>query len=139
MKNKVLVILRITFGWLFLWAFLDKTFGLGFATVAEKAWISGGSPTFGFLTYATKGPFAEFYQMLAGNPVIDLVFMMGLLCIGLSFIFNKYITYAGWLAAILMILMFTAGFLPPENNPIIDEHIMYALLAIFFAVHSKKE
>ncbi|MEV0316802.1 hypothetical protein AB0H91_55075, partial [Nonomuraea fuscirosea] len=35
---------RISFGWIFLWAFLDKTFGWGFATPAAKAWINGGSP-----------------------------------------------------------------------------------------------
>ena len=40
----LLGLLRILMGWLFLWTFLDKTFGLGFATTAEKAWIAGGSP-----------------------------------------------------------------------------------------------
>ena len=45
----VWAITRISIGWIFLWAFLDKTFGWGFATPAGKAWISGGSPTTGFL------------------------------------------------------------------------------------------
>ncbi|RGA01239.1 hypothetical protein DI270_030565 [Microbispora triticiradicis] len=40
---------RIAIGWVFLWAFLDKLFGWGFATPAAKAWINGGSPTTGFL------------------------------------------------------------------------------------------
>lgn len=35
----VLGVLRITIGFYFLWAFLDKTFGLGFATPAERSWI----------------------------------------------------------------------------------------------------
>ena len=42
--RRVLAVLRIMFGFYFLWAFLDKTFGLGFATPAAKAWINGGSP-----------------------------------------------------------------------------------------------
>ena len=29
--------LRIVMGWIFLWPFLDKTFGLGFATPADRA------------------------------------------------------------------------------------------------------
>ncbi|MEV4569763.1 hypothetical protein AB0K12_38895 [Nonomuraea sp. NPDC049419] len=40
---------RIAIGWIFLWAFLDKTFGWGFATPSDRAWIAGGSPTTGFL------------------------------------------------------------------------------------------
>src|SRR5688572_9064984 len=36
---------RLALGWVFLWAFLDKAFGLGFATSAARAWIDGGSPT----------------------------------------------------------------------------------------------
>ena len=46
---KALAVLRIAMGFLFLWAFLDKTFGLHYATPSAKAWIHGGSPTKGFL------------------------------------------------------------------------------------------
>ncbi|MEU1639921.1 hypothetical protein ABZ440_44135, partial [Nonomuraea sp. NPDC005701] len=45
----VWAVARIAIGWIFLWAFLDKTFGWGFATPAGKAWVAGGSPTTGFL------------------------------------------------------------------------------------------
>ena len=57
-------------GFIFLWAFLDKTFGLGVATPADKAWIAGGSPTTGFLSNAVQGPFATFFNSLAGVPVV---------------------------------------------------------------------
>jgi hypothetical protein len=43
--TKFLAILRVLLGVEFLWAFLDKTFGLGYATPAARAWIHGGSPT----------------------------------------------------------------------------------------------
>ncbi|HEX5596734.1 MAG TPA: hypothetical protein VFX61_12075, partial [Micromonosporaceae bacterium] len=36
---------RLALGWTFLWAFLDKTFGLGHTTEAKDAWINGGNPT----------------------------------------------------------------------------------------------
>ena len=63
--------LRLLMGFIFLWAFLDKTFGLGFATTADKAWILGGSPTSGFLTHAVVGPFATFFNSLAGVVLVD--------------------------------------------------------------------
>jgi thiosulfate dehydrogenase [quinone] large subunit len=40
--------IRLALGWIFLWAFLDKTFGLGHETIAAKSWLNGGSPTKGF-------------------------------------------------------------------------------------------
>jgi hypothetical protein len=49
---KFLAVFRVVLGFEFLWAFLDKTFGLGYATPAERAWINGGSPTKGFLRSA---------------------------------------------------------------------------------------
>ena len=67
----VWVALRLSMGWTFFWAFVDKLFGLDFATEAGKRWIDGGSPTFGFLNFATKGPFAELYSEMATSPVVE--------------------------------------------------------------------
>jgi thiosulfate dehydrogenase [quinone] large subunit len=39
--------------------------------------------------------------------------------------------------AIMMILMWLAV-LPPENNPIVDEHIVYALILVALAMRSKE-
>ncbi len=123
---------RITLGFVFLWAFLDKTFGLGFATAPEKSWLFGGSPTSGFLMGATHGPFAGFYQLLANTPVVDWIFMIGLLFIGLSLILGIGVRIAGYSGALLMLLMYTAA-MPPTNNPLIDDHIIYALILLLFA------
>src|SRR6059058_2844518 len=57
---------RISLGWIFLWAFVDKLFGLGHETTSAQAWIHGGSPTFGFLKKGAAGPFADFYHSIAG-------------------------------------------------------------------------
>ena len=54
-ENLIWGILRLALGWIFLWAFLDKVFGLGFATTPEKSWINGVSPTYGFLKFGTTG------------------------------------------------------------------------------------
>lgn len=131
-KQNILKFLRVSLGFVFLWAFLDKMFGLGFATAPAKAWINGGSPTYGFLTNAVKGPFADFFQSLAGIPATDWLFMGGLLFIGLTLIFNKYVKWGSYAGAIMVFLMWLAV-LPPENNPIIDDHIIYMFVFLYFA------
>lgn len=132
------VALRLSMGFIFFWAFIDKTFGLGFATVSEKAWINGGSPTFGFLTMATKGPFVEFFRSLAGVAVVDWLFMLGLLFVGVSLIVNRYVSLAGIAGATMLLLMYFS-LLWPENNPIIDDHIIYALVLGILALKSRSE
>lgn len=119
-------LLRLSFGWVFLWAFFDKLFGLGYATAAEDAWLEGGSPTFGFLNFATKGPFAEFYQGIAGNAVVDWMFMLGLLGIGAALILGIGARIAGYSSIVILLAMFSAVILP-EHNPVLDEHVIYAI------------
>src|SRR5688572_220372 len=77
----VLAGLRISLGWVFLWAFLDKLFGLGRGTASEAAWINGGSPTAGFLGKGVSGPFEGMYHSIAGAAWADSLFMLGLLAI----------------------------------------------------------
>ncbi len=119
--------MRFSLAWVMLWAFLDKTFGLGFATESDKSWLNGMSPTEGFLTHATQGPFQEIFQSLAGLAVVDWLFMLGLLLIGLSFFVGVGMRVAGISGATMMLLMWLAV-LPPEHNPFMDEHIIYAFL-----------
>jgi thiosulfate dehydrogenase [quinone] large subunit len=126
--------LRIGLGWIFFWSFIDKLFGLGFSTAPEKAWVAGGSPTSGFLKFGTKGPFSEFYQSLAGNPVVDYIFMAGCLFAGLALMLGIGVRIAGSVGLLMMILIYTASFLPPQNNPLIDNHIIYAILCLGFAL-----
>lgn len=128
--------LRIVMALIFLWAFVDKTFGLGFATTPDKAWINGGSPTYGFLTFGTDGPFAEIFQSLAGIGLVDWLFMLGLLGVGLTLLFNRFVVWGAVAGSVMMLLMWLATF-PPENNPLIDEHIVYVLVLGILALRSK--
>jgi thiosulfate dehydrogenase [quinone] large subunit len=116
---------RLALGWTFLWAFLDKTFGLGHATAAEAAWIKGGSPTKGFLTHAATGPFKGFYNGIAGAAWADWLFMIGLAGIGLALILGIGLRVAAVTGGLLYFMMWTAV-LPPENNPFMDEHLIHA-------------
>ncbi|RME77673.1 hypothetical protein D6774_03665, partial [Candidatus Woesearchaeota archaeon] len=127
-QEKLLAALRIALGWIFLWAFLDKTFGI-YPPAAENAWIAGGSPTTGFLANAPSGPFAELFHALAGSALVDWLFMLGLLGIGLALIFGIAMRLATWSGSILLGLMWLAV-LPPEHNPLIDDHIIYILVLI---------
>ncbi len=129
--------LRLVLAFIFLWAFVDKLFGLGFATARENAWVNGGSPTFGFLSFATHGPFASFFKSLAGMPAIDWIFMLGLLFIGVALLIKRFVMWGSIAGIVMMILMWLAV-LPPENNPIVDDHIVYALVLAILAVKSRK-
>ncbi len=120
---------RITLGWIFLWAFVDKLFGLGFATPNGKAWLDGVSPTTGFLKGAAYGPLADLFHRLAGSVVVDWLFMMGLLLIGLALITGIGIQIAGYSGALLVTLMWLS-MLPPKQNPIVDDHIVYLFLLL---------
>lgn len=135
-QKTIFTLLRFAMGFVFLWAFLDKTFGLGFATTGDKAWINGGSPTSGFLANAVKGPFAEFFHSLAGVAIVDWMFMLGLLFVGVTLVMNRYVFW-GALAGVAMMILMWLALLFPENNPIIDEHIIYALVLALFALKSK--
>ncbi len=117
--------LRLALGWVFLWAFIDKLLGLGFATPEKNAWINGGSPTKGFLGNAVSGPFADFYRSFAGATWADWLFMTGLAAIGTALILGIGIRIAATAGSILLIAMWTAV-LPPENNPFMDDHLIYA-------------
>lgn len=127
-----LALARIALGWMFLWAFFDKLFGLGFATTPQKSWLVGVSPTAGFLGHAVTGPLVNMYHAMAGSPLVDWLFMMGLLGIGLAMVLGIATRLAGICGALLVTLMFLA-LIPPQNNPLIDEHVIYFFLFITIA------
>jgi thiosulfate dehydrogenase [quinone] large subunit len=126
-EHKTMLGLRFAMAFIFLWAFFDKVFGWGFATTAEKAWINGGSPTAGFLAMAVKGPLASFFHLLSGVAMVDWLFMLGLLFVGLTLAFNKYVKW-GALAGIAMLALMYLALLFPANNPIVDDHLVYILV-----------
>ena len=94
-------VLRLGMGWIFFWAFIDKLFGLGFATASGDAWLAGGSPTFGFLNFGAKGPFVEFYNAIAGNVFVDWMFMIGLLAVGLPLLLGIGVKLAGYTGTLM--------------------------------------
>jgi thiosulfate dehydrogenase [quinone] large subunit len=122
---------RLAIGFVFLWAFLDKLFGLDRNTPKSRSWLDGGSPTSGYLS-AVGGPFEDFFHRLAGQDWVDWVFMIGLAGIGLALILGIGVTIAAITGAALLLAMWLAG-LPIDTNPFVDDHIVYALVIIGIA------
>jgi thiosulfate dehydrogenase [quinone] large subunit len=137
-------VLRIGIGLVFVWAFLDKTFGLGYATPGERAWLNGGSPTKGFLGGLDHGPFASMFQSWAGAAWADWLFMLGLAGIGIAVVLGIGLRIAAVSGTLMMLLMWAAewplarftdaGEPTMSTNPVLDYHILYALVLIVVAV-----
>lgn len=142
--GKVWAVLRISTGLVFAWAFVDKLFGLGYATAGERAWINGGSPTKGFLGNLDHGPFAGMFRGMAGAWWADWLFMLGLAGVGFALVFGIGLRIAAVSGTIMMLLMWAAewpldrftdaGEPTMSTNPVLDYHLLYALVMIGLAV-----
>ena len=128
----VWAVTRIGLGWIFLWPFLDKTFGLGHETPSASSWINGGNPTEGFLSHSI-GPFSGIYQNIAGETWVNVLFIGGLLAIAVGLLLGvaMRLTCAG--GVVLVLLMWSAS-LPPANDVFMDDHIIFALVLIGLAL-----
>ena len=151
----VMGILRLLLGWTFLWAFLDKAFGLGFSTGRDpvtgaitffgegQAWFNGGSPTEGVFAYALHaGPFQGLYEglgnvtMTAQGPAaappawIDAVYMISMLLIGIGLMTGVMTRIAAVGGIAWMAIFYTATAIWPEHNPGVDEHVVEAVVLV---------
>jgi thiosulfate dehydrogenase [quinone] large subunit len=122
--RRVLAALRLSTGFIFLWAFLDKTFGFGYSTASDAAWIHGGAPSQGFLQFAAQGPLTGFFNGIA-SPVSDVLFMLG--------IGTRVAAGAG---SLIMAMMWLAEWplISGSTNPVMDYHIIYALVLVLVAL-----
>jgi thiosulfate dehydrogenase [quinone] large subunit len=141
---KALAVLRISTGFVFLWAFFDKTLGWSYSTPSAKAWINGGSPTKGFLSSVDVGPFQGFFHNIAGNGWTNWLFMLSLLGVGLALVLGIGMRIAAGAAFVLLAMMWfaeyplaqhtSAGKPSGSTNPITDYHAVYAVTAIVLAL-----
>ncbi|MFI1398690.1 hypothetical protein [Streptomyces sp. NPDC020681] len=138
--------LRLLTGFVFLWAFLDKTFGFGYATPSGKGWVDGGSPTKGFLGGVAAGPMESTFHSWAGDGWADWLFMAGLLGIGLALISGIALRTAAIAGTAMMALMWIAEWPPAKHlsdgspsmstNPVVEYHVIYAAVLIALALAS---
>src|ERR1700733_14353838 len=147
---KALAVLRIATGFVFVWAFLDKTFGLGYSTPSAKAWIHGGSPTKGFLSSVDVGPFQSVFHTMAGTWYANGLFMLAMLAVGVALIAGIGMRIAAGAGVLVLAMMWfaefpfarhtSAGAPSTSSNPITDYHFVYAVglvvLALTYAGHT---
>ena len=136
--------LRLLTGFVFLWAFLDKTFGLGYATASGKGWVDGGSPTKGFLSSVAAGPMESTFHEWAGAGWANWLFMLGLLGVGVALVSGVALRLAAVAGTAMMALMWLAEWPPAKHlsdgtvsmssNPFVDYHLIYAVVLIALAV-----
>ena len=143
--RRALAVLRIAFGITFLWAFLDKAFALGFHTgydqegnldrFGDAAWINGGSPTEGFLSFGVPAdnPFKDVFNSMAGQAWVDWLFMLGLLGIGVTLLLGVGMRI-GTAAGALMYAFMYAAVIPLENNPVVDDHLVGIIVMVVLAL-----
>jgi thiosulfate dehydrogenase [quinone] large subunit len=140
---RTLATARVGLGFVFLWAFLDKTFGLGYATKSTNSWLNGASPTKGFLSHVAAGPLQSTFHHWGGQPWADWLFMLGLLGIGLGLIGGIALRATAASGTLLLALMWAAEWPPARHlaggaasgssNPVADYHLIYALLLVALA------
>jgi thiosulfate dehydrogenase [quinone] large subunit len=141
--RRVLAALRVGMGFIFVWAFLDKLFALGFSTgrlegggidffAQGGAWLNGGSPTRGFLS-GSRGPLASFWQGLAGDAWVNWLFMGALAAVGVALLLGIGLRLAAVGGSLLLLSMWSVAMLP-GSNPFVDSHIIYALVLVVLAL-----
>lgn len=133
-ESYIIGTLRLILGWTWLWPFLDKLFGLGFSTPPENSWLSGASPTFGFLKFGTnsESPFNFiFVELLNHTAILDYLFMGMLGFVGIALITGVAVRLASVSGIIFMISVYLSS-IPLVHNPLTDEHIIYAFILLMF-------
>jgi thiosulfate dehydrogenase [quinone] large subunit len=141
--TKALAVLRLATGFVFLWAFLDKTFGLHYSTSSAKAWIHGGSPAGGFLKSVDVGPFQSTAHSIAGTWWTNWLFMLGMLGVGVALVAGVALRAAAASGVVIMAMMWfaefpfaqhtSAGAASGSTNPLTDYHFIYAVALIVIA------
>lgn len=111
------VLLRVTLGIVFLWAGATKFGGW----TAEQ-----------YLAHAT-GPFASFFQAMAGSPVVDALNIVGLTAVGTCLVLGFAIRPAAVAGIALMGLYYFADFEGNTAHGIIDQHLVYAVALFLLA------
>ena len=139
-------LLRLMLGWTFLWAFLDKTFALGFATGRLEdgtvdgavGWVDGVSPTAGLIGFGLTDRFQGSYQSMTGFQMtdagptvagwVDWVYMLAMLLIGLGLLTGVMTRIAAVGGIAWMAIFYTATAICPEHNPFVDDHVVEAIV-----------
>ena len=124
-----LFILRLAMGWVMFYA--------GIVKIMDPNWSAEG-----YLGNAKT--FTGFYQWFLGPdilPITNLVNEWALTLLGISLILGIFVRLSSLWGALLMILYYFPvlqfPYIPPHSY-LIDDHIIYALVLLFFAAGNAK-
>jgi thiosulfate dehydrogenase [quinone] large subunit len=124
-ERLLIFVLRISVGWVFLWAAIHH--------YGDSSYVGG------FLSHTKT--FHPIYGALAESaflPMISFLVEYGHLLIGLSLISGLLVRASAPFAIMIMVLYWTAHmdfpFIDNVNNLIIDEHLIYAALLGYLVV-----
>ncbi len=124
-QTKFLFLLRISLGWLFLYA--------GISHLLDPAWSAGGY-------LGTAKTFPALYQWLASSsvlPVVNILNEWGLTLIGLALILGIFVRISSMLGALMMFLYYLVVLDFPNvgaHGFIVDEHVIYIFVFLLLAV-----
>jgi len=152
-------VLRLAMGWIFLWSFLDRFFGLGFSTcritarvaedpsqvggidyLCDDSFMQGGSAVYNFLTFnAARSHTGDWFSWMAPadaatQNVWDLIFMLALLGAGVALLLGVLVRVAAIGAAILLVFIHLAALVWPAGNPFLTYQLVYAIVLVGIAV-----
>jgi len=113
-----LFLLRITLGILFFLA--------GWSKLTTEDWSAAG-----YLVNAT-GPFASWFQSMAGNGVVDAMNMWGLTLIGVALMLGLLVRPAAFFGMLLMGMYYLSDLVGNTAHGPIDEHIVYIVVLVLF-------
>lgn len=116
-KKYILFLLRVSLGWLFLYAGVTK--------IMNPEWSAAK-----YLNDATTFP--QFYATLASPEYLEMVNLLnewGLTLLGAALILGLFVRYTAPLAALMMILYYfpVLDFPKVAHGYIVDDHLIYAL------------
>ena len=98
----------------------------------DAAWINGGSPTEGYLKFGADGPFKEFYNRIAGAAWADWASCRSPLHRRRTDLRGRHADRCHRRRHPLRDDVDRRP--PPENNPIIDDHILGAISLVALAL-----
>ncbi|SOD62743.1 thiosulfate dehydrogenase [quinone] large subunit [Streptomyces zhaozhouensis] len=143
---RVLAVVRIATGMVFLWPFLDKALGLGYSTPSENAWVRGGSPAEGYLSSVTVGPLESVFQSWAGAALVDWLYMAGMGGLGVALVLGIGLRVTAIAGPLLMLTLWLSMYPPARHasdgtptmstNPLFDQHVVYAGVMVAVALCS---
>jgi thiosulfate dehydrogenase (quinone) large subunit len=111
------LMLRLTMGWIFVWAGFDKL-------------IRGFSAS-GFLLHSTQGPLTFWFHSLGSSQtalnIVNPLVVWGEILIGLTLVFGIFTRAGLFWGAVMMMLYYLAQF-PPAQNPFMDYYLVYIVV-----------